>query len=442
MITSTAADAKTEETAYSYDANGNQITKTAERKTETNTYDGLNQLIGFTDGETTASYKYNADGLRTSKTVDGKTINHIWDGNKQIVVDMDDSDWYSAEVYVRGTNLLAKFSKQSGNVKTDYQYYTQNAHGDVVDLTDADGEIVKSYTYDAFGVEQNVDDSDTNAFRYCGEYYDAETGTIYLRARYYDPSTGRFISRDTFPGKCEDPLSLNLYTYCGNNPTCFKDPMGHSFEAVKEFLNSAAQYLSSVGSSVWGQVSSNTDKYVGLGSIALADGPEPGPADVVAVVGVAALTVCAIGIGVNEGTIAFSRQKKNTKVKEETDTATKAIPKMPGISQTYYHYTNEENAMEILATGKILPDDRNRVFLTPYLYSPEEVNNALFMGMKDSSYGEYRVEVRFTSPFDPCIDYFGGTQPNEIIYHGTIRNLRNATITVVKNNYGIESEQE
>ena len=229
LITSTAADAKTEETAYSYDANGNQITKTAEGKTETNTYDGLNQLIGFTDGETTTSYKYNADGLRTSKTVDGKTINHIWDGNKQIVVDMDDSDWYSAEVYVRGTNLLAKFSKQSGNVKTDYQYYTQNAHGDVVDLTDADGEIVKLYTYDAFGVEKNIDDADTNAFRYCGEYYDSESGTIYLRARYYDPTIGRFISRDSYAGKNEDPLSLNLYNYCANNPVYFNDFSGHWF---------------------------------------------------------------------------------------------------------------------------------------------------------------------------------------------------------------------
>ena len=219
-------DTGVENNEYAYDANGNQITKTAESKTEINTYDGLNQLIGFTDGETTASYKYNADGLRTSKTVDGKTINHIWDGNKQIVVDMDDSDWYSAEVYVRGTNLLAKFSKQSGNVKTDYQYYTQNAHGDVVNLTDADGAVTKSYTYDAFGVEQNIDDADTNAFRYCGEYYDAETGTIYLRARYYSPTTGRFISRDTFVGRKEDPLSLNKYTYCANNPVIFTDPQG------------------------------------------------------------------------------------------------------------------------------------------------------------------------------------------------------------------------
>ncbi len=42
------------------------------------------------------------------------------------------------------------------------------------------------YIYDAFGVEKNIDENDTNAFRYFGEYYDAETGTIYLRARYYD----------------------------------------------------------------------------------------------------------------------------------------------------------------------------------------------------------------------------------------------------------------
>ncbi len=143
-------------------------------------------------------------------------------------MDMDDSDWYSAEVYVRGTNLLAKFSKQSGNVKTDYQYYTQNAHGDVVNLTDADGAITKSYTYDAFGVEVHPDTGDANVFRFCGEYFDTETGTVYLRARYYNPTTGRFISRDSYTGKNEDPLSLNLYTYCNNNPIIYADFTGNN----------------------------------------------------------------------------------------------------------------------------------------------------------------------------------------------------------------------
>ena len=219
----TTDNSDVEETVYTYDANGNQIIKTADGKTETNTYDGLNQLIGFTDGETTASYTYDVDGLRLSKTVDGKTTKHVWDGNQQLVADVLDSELYSANCYLRGTNLVATYSYQNGE-KTGYTYYTQNAHGDVVNLTDSTGEITKSYTYDAFGVEKNIDDSDTNAFRYCGEYYDSESGTIYLRARYYDPSTGRFVSRDSYAGKNEDPLSLNRYTYCHNNPTNNVDP--------------------------------------------------------------------------------------------------------------------------------------------------------------------------------------------------------------------------
>lgn len=225
LLTTDNSDVK--QTVYTYDANGNQITKTADGKTETNTYDGLNQLIGFTDGETTASYTYDVDGLRLSKTVDGKTTKHVWDGNQQLVADVLDSELYSANCYLRGTNLVATYSYQNGE-KSGYTYYTQNAHGDVVNLTDATGAITKSYTYDAFGVEKNIDDSDTNAFRYCGEYYDSESGTIYLRARYYDPSTGRFISRDSYAGKNSDPLSLNLYTYCHNNPIFYADPKGHS----------------------------------------------------------------------------------------------------------------------------------------------------------------------------------------------------------------------
>ena len=106
-----------------------------------------------------------------------------------------------------------------------------------MNLTDAEGNVTKTYTYDAFGVEKNIDSSDTNAFRYCGEYYDSETGTIYLRARYYNPTTGRFISRDSFAGRRSDPLSLNLYTYCANNPIVYIDPSGHNFlEDVLDYI--------------------------------------------------------------------------------------------------------------------------------------------------------------------------------------------------------------
>ncbi|MCI8777495.1 MAG: RHS repeat protein, partial [Oscillospiraceae bacterium] len=85
------------QTVYTYDSNGNQIKKTADGKAETYTYDGLNQLIGFTDGETTASYAYNLNGLRYEKTVDGQTINHVWDGNQQVIADVIDNQFYEAD---------------------------------------------------------------------------------------------------------------------------------------------------------------------------------------------------------------------------------------------------------------------------------------------------------------------------------------------------------
>ena len=92
-------------------------------------------------------------------------------------------------------------------------------------------------------MEKNIYENDTNAFRYCGEYYDKETATIYLRARYYNPNTGRFISRDSYAGRRTDPLSLNLYTYCANNPVYFFDPSGYSYgtlpDGTKMSINSA-----------------------------------------------------------------------------------------------------------------------------------------------------------------------------------------------------------
>ncbi len=83
------------------------------------------------------------------------------------------------------------------------------------------------YKYDVFGNEIKKDKKDDNPFRYAREYYDSETGNIYLRARYYVPGLGRFLTRDTYTGEEDDPLSLHLYTYCDNDGVNQIDPSGH-----------------------------------------------------------------------------------------------------------------------------------------------------------------------------------------------------------------------
>ena len=89
-------------------------------------------------------------------------------------------------------------------------------------LTNSNGSKTKSYSYNAFGVEYNEATLDDNPFRYCGEYYDKETQTIYLRARYYNAEQGRFTQ--------EDPIrdGYNWYSYCGGNSVNCIDPTGYS----------------------------------------------------------------------------------------------------------------------------------------------------------------------------------------------------------------------
>ena len=93
--------------------------------------------------------------------------------------------------------------------------------------------MVNNYTYDEWGNILESNETISNPFKYAGEVYDEETGLYYLRARYYDPSTGRFLNEDTVEGQIDNPLSLNLYTYCYNNPLIYLDPTGNT---AQDFL--------------------------------------------------------------------------------------------------------------------------------------------------------------------------------------------------------------
>lgn len=276
-------------THYGYDDNGNQLWKTKEtvkpatgqaasysvymagevlqEEVELYEYDGFNQLTKSIVSNNTTVYCYNGDGLRVTKNVNGEITTHVWDG-QNMVMELDGVGNVTA-TYLRGINLIA--SDMAGFRK----YYVYNGHGDVTSLTDASGNVIKNYDYDAFGVEKNIDPNDNNPFRYCGEYFDKETETYYLRARYYSPSTGRFTTEDSYwrdkdPITGESPLvgqkisvidvysindpesknkmpsieaitqSLNLYVYCMNNPIRYIDPSGNAAGDLFKTVDEAA----------------------------------------------------------------------------------------------------------------------------------------------------------------------------------------------------------
>ena len=89
-------------------------------------------------------------------------------------------------------------------------------------LTDNQGNVKESYSYDPYGNLLTHPSSSSTRFLYTGRELDPETSLYYNRNRYYDPSLGRFISAD--PKGYE--AGLNLYTYTRDNPLSFRDPEG------------------------------------------------------------------------------------------------------------------------------------------------------------------------------------------------------------------------
>lgn len=215
-------------TDYEYDANGNQTRVVAKdsaagtTKTDTYVYDELNQLthISGSDGSQ-SDYTYYASGLRASKNVNGSTAVFTYDGTKLLT----EQTAGQTKTNIHGTNLIA-------TAGSDMLYYQYNNHGDVISVLDQAGEVKNEYDYDAFGNAITEKETVSNPYRYAGYYQDSESGLYYLQSRYYNPRTARFLTEDTASGKYTDPLSLNKYTYCHNQPVTGYDPDGHFLHIV------------------------------------------------------------------------------------------------------------------------------------------------------------------------------------------------------------------
>ena len=135
---------------YSYDDNGNRTRAISSLSgMRTYTYDYANRLISETTSSLQAQYTYNGQGQRTSVNINGDIVEYIYDG--MVPVLKRDPAGNVLDVAIRTPNapggiggLLYSYSA------TDTNYYHNDLLGNVTLITDAGGNVVQTYDYDAF----------------------------------------------------------------------------------------------------------------------------------------------------------------------------------------------------------------------------------------------------------------------------------------------------
>ncbi len=231
---------------YSYDRNGNTISKVNKAtggytRYRWNAENQLTRISEYNDINSSqpisvSKYIYDGNGRRVVKKVNGKVTKYVYD-QEDILLETDDNDKILAR-YTHGPGadeplIMQRDTNNDGTVDASY-YYVLDGLNSVVKLLDAAGTVVNNYVYNAFGKIVAKTETVPNPYTYTSREYDAESGLYYYRARYYDAQTGRFLS--------EDPIGfmggMNFYSYVGNNPMNFIDPLGlvksRTWEGLKQ----------------------------------------------------------------------------------------------------------------------------------------------------------------------------------------------------------------
>lgn len=204
---------------YTYDNNGNMLTKSDTNGVTQYAWDYENRLTSVTlpNGGGAVTFNYDPFGRRIEKVTASATTIYAYDG-ANIVGEYDAAGELSAK-YVQGAGIDEPLAMWRGGT---VGYYQADGLGSITAVIDGTRTPLATYTYDAFGKRVNVGGQLTNSFQYTGREWDQETGLYYYRARYFDPQTGRFVS--------EDPILLqvleNGYSYAWNEPSTYSDPSG------------------------------------------------------------------------------------------------------------------------------------------------------------------------------------------------------------------------
>jgi RHS repeat-associated protein len=246
---------------YTYDANGNRMSRITPSDTVNGSYDSQDRLLTYGG----ASYSYTRNGELSIKIVgtdttrytydafgnlvkvimpNGDVIEYVIDGQNRRVGKKVNGNLKRRWLYQNGLNVIAELDG-IGNMVSRFVYGTRPNTPDYVIkggtiyrivsdhlgsvrlvANTNSGAVTQQINYDEFGNVVFDSNPGFQPFSYAGGLYDEQTKLVRFGARDYEPMTGRWAQKDPigFRGG-----QWNLYQYVGNNPVNFLDPNGFFF---------------------------------------------------------------------------------------------------------------------------------------------------------------------------------------------------------------------
>ena len=190
----------------------------------TASYDTRNRLISIQNSNSLILNSYDAEGARIARTIDGVREDYVIDKNarfSRLLVKTKNSE-NTFFVYGRGLSYAVD---NAGNAT----YFHFDQLGNTVAITDQSGNVIERVEYSPYGQVTHRNGTEDTLFLYGGKYGvqsdDLDGSLLYhMRARMYNPHTLRFLN--------QDPIGFaggnNFYSYAGNDPMNYNDPLGLS----------------------------------------------------------------------------------------------------------------------------------------------------------------------------------------------------------------------
>jgi RHS repeat-associated protein len=211
--------------SYTYDANGNMLSRIENGVHYSHGYNSENRLANVTNTDTGESWSFTYDG-------DGARVKEVYDDGVNAPITRL---FLFGGLYERSddgtTTTRTKYYSLGGQRAYrvddgDLHFLVTDHLGSTVAVIDASGGLLSEQRYEPFGAARFTGGvADQTDFGYTGQRAYPGFGLADYNARFYSPTLNRFTQPDTIvPG---GPQGLNRYSYVFSNPINLVDPSGH-----------------------------------------------------------------------------------------------------------------------------------------------------------------------------------------------------------------------